>query len=151
MNDSSLERFRSSVRNHQAAAELELRTGRKTTHWMWFMLPQLRNLGRSETALHYGLADINEAVRYLDDSELGSIYERLVSIVHDQVVRNRLHLSDLFGAPDDQKLVSSLTLFQAAAQFLDRVDLSVRCLEILSAATAQGYGPCALTSERLNG
>jgi uncharacterized protein (DUF1810 family) len=151
MHDDDLERFRSSVRSHEATVERELRSGRKTSHWMWFMFPQLRDPGRSATALHFGLADLDEAVRYLEDTELGSIYERLVKIVHWQVVHNGLHLRALFGEPDDQKLVSSLTLFRAASQPLGRTELAEECSQILDSATFQGYGPCIVTIDRLNG
>jgi uncharacterized protein (DUF1810 family) len=145
VDDVDLERFLEPVRRHVDDVVDELTAGRKRTHWMWFMFPQLRDLGRSEMARRYGLADLDEARRFVVHAELGSTYERLVAIVHDVVVRRALLVHDLFGSPDDVKLVSSLTLFLAAAEHEGRIELATRCRELLDAAERQGLRRCGVT------
>jgi len=90
----------------------ELRDGRKQTHWMWFVFPQLRALGRSPTANFYGIASIEEARAYLLHPLLA---ERLVQTVDTVLGVSDRSAHDIFGSPDDLKLRSSMTLFNAAA------------------------------------
>jgi len=144
--DVELERFLDPVREHLDDVVEELSAGRKQTHWMWFVFPQLRALGRSEMARRYGLADLDEAREFVMHAELGSTYERLVAIVHDVVVRQGLVVHDVFGSPDDIKLVSSLTLFRAAAEREGRIELAQQCGELLDVAERQGLPRCAVTS-----
>jgi uncharacterized protein (DUF1810 family) len=90
----------------------ELRRGRKASHWMWFVFPQIQGLGSSPTARFYAIADLAEARAYLDHPVLGP---RLLEVV---AAINALPGDDahaVFGAPDDLKLRSCLTLFQVAA------------------------------------
>lgn len=91
----------------------ELRAGRKQTHWMWFIFPQLGALGRSATALRYGIADLAEAREYLMHPVLGA---RLVECAETVggIAGKTAH--EFFGSPDDVKLRSSMTLFAHAAQ-----------------------------------
>lgn len=90
----------------------ELAAGRKRTHWMWFVFPQLAGLGRSATALHFGLASLDEARAYLADPLLG---ERL-RICTRLVLRQRdRDAHAIFGTPDDLKFRSCMTLFALAA------------------------------------
>jgi uncharacterized protein (DUF1810 family) len=145
MHDDGLQRFVEPVRDQLDDVVAELTAGRKRTHWMWFMFPQLRTLGRSDTARNFGLADLDEARRFLTHPELGPTYERLVVIVHDVVVRQGLVVHDVFGSPDDIKLVSSLTLFRAAAELEGRATLAEQCRDILDVAELQGLAPCAVT------
>lgn len=145
MDDIDLERFLEPVREHLDDVVEELTAGRKRTHWMWFVFPQLRTLGRSEMARRYGLADLDEARRFVVHAELGPTYERLVAIVHDVVARQGLFVHDVFGSPDDVKLVSSLTLFRAAAEHEGRIELADRCRELLEAAERQGLLRCSVT------
>ncbi|OBH48166.1 DUF1810 domain-containing protein [Mycobacterium mantenii] len=89
----------------------ELRSGRKRTHWMWFVFPQLRGLGGSPTAVHYGISSLDEARAYLRHELLGPRLRecaRLVSAVQGRSV------GQIFGSPDDLKLRSSMTLFARA-------------------------------------
>jgi uncharacterized protein (DUF1810 family) len=89
----------------------ELRGGRKRSHWMWFIFPQLRGLGGSPTAVHYGISSLEEARAYLRHELLGPrLHEcaRLVNQVQDRSV------GEIFGSPDDLKLCSSMTLFARA-------------------------------------
>lgn len=86
----------------------ELRAGRKRTHWMWFVFPQLRGLGRSEMARRYGLASLAEARAYLSHPVLGP---RLRASVELLLATGGRSAHDIFGSPDDLKLRSCLTLF----------------------------------------
>ncbi|MBO1112645.1 DUF1810 domain-containing protein [Bordetella petrii] len=90
----------------------ELARGRKTSHWMWFVFPQLRALGRSATAQYYGIASEEEAAAYLRHPVLGARPRQCVDQLLD------LGLTDphaIFGSPDDLKLRSCLTLFDAVS------------------------------------
>ncbi|KQW35601.1 DUF1810 domain-containing protein [Rhizobacter sp. Root404] len=90
----------------------ELRRGRKTGHWMWFVFPQLRGLGRSPTAQFYGLASADEARAYLAQPVLGQRLRQCVDLV---LAVDGRSVHDIFGSPDDLKLRSSLTLFDHVA------------------------------------
>jgi uncharacterized protein (DUF1810 family) len=86
----------------------ELRAGRKRTHWMWFVFPQLRQLGRSQTAVHYGIGSRDEAVAYLAHDLLGPRLRecaRLVAAVDGRSAEQ------VMGSVDALKLRSSMTLF----------------------------------------
>jgi len=90
----------------------ELRAGRKRSHWMWFVFPQLRGLGHSPTAMHYGISSRAEAQAYLDHPRLGPRLRectRLVLAIDDRSA------GEVFGSPDDLKLKSSMTLFALCA------------------------------------
>jgi uncharacterized protein (DUF1810 family) len=91
----------------------ELRDGRKRSHWMWFVFPQLRGLGRSETARHYGLGGLEEARAYLAHPLLGARLQECASVLEG--LDPRLSAHDIFGDPDDLKLRSCLTLFAQVA------------------------------------
>ncbi|HEY8594145.1 MAG TPA: DUF1810 domain-containing protein [Devosiaceae bacterium] len=90
----------------------ELRAGRKVSHWMWFIFPQLAALGRSPTAKRFGLAGSGEARSYLAHPLLGP---RLVACTRlANAIENRT-AHDIFGSPDDLKFCSSMTLFAHVA------------------------------------
>ncbi|WP_149535850.1 DUF1810 domain-containing protein [Siccirubricoccus phaeus] len=112
MSDAGLERFATAQAPVLEAVKRELAAGRKTSHWMWFVFPQLRALGRSPTALHYGLADLAEARAWLAHPVLGKRLEECTRLVLG--VRGR-SLHEIFGSPDDMKFRSCMTLFAAAA------------------------------------
>lgn len=95
-----------------ASVLAELRAGRKQTHWMWFIFPQLKALGRSATALRFGIADLAEARAYLAHPVLGVRLVECAGIVSG-VTGKTAH--EIFGSPDDVKLRSSMTLFAHAA------------------------------------
>ena len=103
-----LERFvKAQARNYEKARE-EIRNGRKETHWMWYVFPQLKGLGRSETARYYGIADRREAEAYLAHPVLGPRLREMTDLLP------ALETSDankVFGYPDDLKLRSCMTLF----------------------------------------
>jgi uncharacterized protein (DUF1810 family) len=90
----------------------ELRRGRKTGHWMWFIFPQLRGLGSSPMAEYYGITSLAEARAYLDHPLLG---ERLIECSRIVTSIEGRTLMDIFGSPDDMKFKSSMTLFARAA------------------------------------
>jgi uncharacterized protein (DUF1810 family) len=108
-----LERFVAAQNSHgkYEHALAELRIGRKTSHWMWFVFPQIAGLGRSAMALAYAIADLGEARAYLEHPVLGP---RLVTAA-ETVLMHRDHApEDIFGGIDAVKLRSSMTLFSQA-------------------------------------
>lgn len=90
----------------------ELRAGRKRTHWMWFVFPQLRGLGRSAMAERYGIASRDEALAYLDHPLLGP---RLLTCTTLVVAVQARSLNAILGSPDDLKFHASMTLFAEIA------------------------------------
>lgn len=90
----------------------ELAAGRKTSHWMWFVFPQLRGLGRSATARFFGLASSAEALAYWQHPVLGARLRHCAQLVLAAKGRTA---HDIFGSPDDLKLRSCMTLFAAVA------------------------------------
>ncbi len=134
----------------------EIRRGRKTSHWIWYIFPQIEGLGRSSTARAYAIRDLAEACEYLRDPVLRARYEEIDGAVSEQLARGRA-LEDLMGGSTDAlKLASSLTLFRAAAKSLAGEDpafdpLAQRCDSILEQTNAQGYPPCALTLAQMTG
>lgn len=89
----------------------ELRDGRKRSHWMWFVFPQLRGLGGSAIAARYGISSLEEAGAYLRHPVLGPRLRECTQLVNQ--VRGR-SIGQIFGSPDDLKLCSSMTLFTRA-------------------------------------
>jgi uncharacterized protein (DUF1810 family) len=96
----------------------ELTEGRKQTHWMWFVFPQLAGLGHSSMAQRYSICDLDQARRYLADPLLGSRLRHDVRLVMSHEGKSAL---DILGSPDDLKFRSCLTLFaEAASKDTDR-------------------------------
>ena len=106
-----LERFVRAQAPAWATARAELRAGAKRTHWMWFVFPQARGLGRSATAERFAIASIAEARAYLAHPVLGRRLREASELVLSHKERS---LRAIFGAPDDLKFVSSMTLFDFA-------------------------------------
>jgi len=106
-----LDRFVRAQDPIMAQVRRELGEGRKRSHWMWFVFPQLRNLGRSAIAHHYGIGSLEEARAYLAHPVLGP---RLVecTTLANKVEGRSVH--EIFGSPDDLKFHSSMTLFASA-------------------------------------
>jgi uncharacterized protein (DUF1810 family) len=89
----------------------ELHDGRKRTHWMWFVFPQIQGLGFSAASRKYAISSLDEAHAYLDHPLLGERLRectRLVNAVEDRTAH------EIFGSPDDMKFHSSMTLFAEA-------------------------------------
>lgn len=150
MPEVDLERFVDAQRNDFDRALAEIEAGRKRSHWMWYVFPQVIGLGLSPTSRRYAIENVDEARAFLAHPVLGDRYRRIVDAVWHQVVERGVTINDLFGIPDDAKLVSSLTLFMGVARQLDAADLGSEALivkadEILQAATAQGLAPCKAT------
>ena len=106
-----LQRF---VDAHDAAfqkAMCELRAGKKRTHWMWFVFPQIQGLGQSELSIKYSISGLDEGRAYLAHPILGP---RLLECVK-LVMQHGRAIEDVFGHPDDLKFHSSMTLFAAAS------------------------------------
>jgi len=103
-----LERFVAAQADVYDSALREIRTGRKQSHWMWFIFPQLAGLGLSPTSQRYGIAGIPEATAYLSHSLLGP---RLIECSEAVTLVAGRSAHDIFGSPDDMKLCSSATLF----------------------------------------
>jgi len=107
-----LERFVGAQQPVYAAVCAQLRAGHKSSHWMWFIFPQLKGLGSSPTAQHYGIASLAEARAYLAHPLLGERLRectRLVNRVEDRTAQA------IFGYPDYLKFRSCMTLFACAA------------------------------------
>jgi uncharacterized protein (DUF1810 family) len=90
----------------------EMRNGRKDTHWMWFVFPQIAGLGQSSISKRYAIADLREAAEYLAHSVLG---ERLKECAEAVLLRPE-SIKQIFGTPDYLKFRSSMTLFAAASR-----------------------------------
>lgn len=100
---------------HQQNYEIalsEIRNGRKSSHWMWYIFPQLKGLGRSTTSEYYGIQNLDEAKEFLADDYLG---DHLVEISYALLRIDCNDAKTVFGRPDDMKLKSSMTLFSLAA------------------------------------
>jgi uncharacterized protein (DUF1810 family) len=107
-----LQRFLDAQKDTYKTALAELRSGRKRSHWMWFMFPQVRGLGSSAMALRYAIASKAEARAYLADSTLRS---RLTEMTGAMLKHKDVSANDVLGYPDDVKFKSSMTLFAAVA------------------------------------
>jgi uncharacterized protein (DUF1810 family) len=111
-NASDLERFVTAQAAVFDTALAELTAGRKRSHWMWFIFPQLRGLGHSPTAQFYGIGALREAQSYYAHKLLGP---RLIQCTQSVLESQAPSLHAIFGSPDDLKFRSSMTLFEAAA------------------------------------
>jgi len=108
----NLSRFLDAQAPIYADALSELRAGRKHTHWIWFILPQLRGLGHSVDATYYGLENAAEAAAYLAHPVLGVRLRECVAAILSHKDKTA---HTILGAPDDLKFRSCLTLFRAVA------------------------------------
>lgn len=108
-----LQRFVSAQDRIYADVLAELRNGHKRTHWMWFIFPQIQGLGFSSTTQYYAIKSAEEARAYLDHPVLG---KRLLECTQAVLSVQNRSASAIFGSPDDMKLKSSMTLFDAIAQ-----------------------------------
>ena len=150
-----LDRFREAQDGRPGFAEAlrELRAGAKTGHWIWYVFPQLRGLGRSPMAVRYGLDGVEEARAYLRDPVLAQRLALATSTVREQLTAG-VPIETLMGAAIDAlKLVSSLTLFSRLARSDNAQGappaLADEADAILQMAAAQGYPRCAFTDGQL--
>ena len=108
-----LSRFIEAQQRDYAIALAEIRAGRKQSHWMWYIFPQLKGLGRSLTSEYYGIDGLGEATAFLKDAYLG---HNLREISSELLGISDKDARQVFGSPDDLKLRSSMTLFAHAGQ-----------------------------------
>ena len=106
-----LSRFLKAQEQDYEQALREIRSGRKRSHWMWYIFPQIQGLGFSPTAQYYAIRDLQEARDYLAHPVLDARLKEISSALLDL---NGLSASEIFGYPDDLKLRSSMTLFRMA-------------------------------------
>lgn len=107
-----LQRFVEAQAPEIATVKRELRSGRKRSHWMWYVFPQMEGLGSSRMAQRYGISSRSEAEAYLDHPVLGPRLRDCTAIVNGVEGRSA---NEIFGSPDDLKFRSSMTLFARVA------------------------------------
>lgn len=105
----NLQHFITAQQNDYSTALAEIKQSRKRSHWMWYIFPQITGLGFSETSRYYALKDTDEAQAYLNHPVLGN---RLIEIC-TELLKLPNNATQIFGAPDDMKLRSCVTLFAA--------------------------------------
>ena len=113
MRSYDLDRFVAAQADISAQALAELRAGRKQSHWMWFVFPQLAGLGRSPTAIRFAIVSAGEARAYLAHKLLGP---RLLECTLAVLAHRGRSAESIFGPVDAMKLRSSMTLFEAVAE-----------------------------------
>ena len=104
----ALKRFTDAHDRSYEQALAEIKRGRKESHWMWYIFPQIQGLGRSETAKHYAIRDLDEAKAYMADEVLS---KHMLTLCEALLELKSNNASEIFGWPDDMKLCSSMTLF----------------------------------------
>ena len=109
----NLKRFLTAQEDVYSNALTELRSGRKRSHWMWFIFPQIDGLGHSSMAKHYSIKSLDEAEEYLKHTVLG---QRLIECTQMVLQLEGRSASEIFGYPDDMKLKSSMTLFDQVSK-----------------------------------
>jgi uncharacterized protein (DUF1810 family) len=118
-----LDRFLAAQSTDYATALAEIERGRKRSHWMWYVLPQLRGLGTSAMSHKYGIAGLEEAEAYLAHTILGQRLRECVSAI---CAHTNTSAAEILGDIDAQKFRSCLTLFAAAAKHDDVFDAALR-------------------------
>lgn len=134
------------------SAYAEIKAGKKQSHWIWYIFPQLATLGYSSTAKYFGIADLNEACELIQNKEFFKNYYEIAQLVLQQLEKTSITIL-MGGTIDAQKLTSSLTLFREAAAFLlsqgikthDFTRLIECCDQIFIKISNQGYFPCEQT------
>lgn len=139
-----------------ATAVAELRRGRKSSHWIWYIFPQLAGLGHSPTARHYEIRDEAEAGDYLRHPVLRERLRTALMLAADHLERGVVLEALMGGRTDALKLVSSATLFATAAAQLfpaheasSAREVGAQAERILHAVREQGFAPCATTLRAL--
>lgn len=106
--DDGIERFLRAQEKVYPQALAEIKNGKKQSHWMWYIFPQIRGLGFTDYNVYYGISNIDEAKDYLNDPILG---KRLIEISEAVFNHQGKTALEIFGKPDDRKLKSCMTLF----------------------------------------
>jgi uncharacterized protein (DUF1810 family) len=108
----NLARFVDAQHPDYARALAEIRSGRKRSHWMWYIFPQMAGLGQSPTSMHFAIRSVDEAAAYLAHPVLGP---RLIECAEAVLAIEGRTASEIFGSPDDLKLRSCATLFASVS------------------------------------
>ena len=108
----NLQRFIDAQKRDYDAALSEIKNGRKRSHWMWYIFPQIEGLGYSETSRYYAIKNLDEAEAYVSHPLLR---KRLIDICQELLQLQSNNAGSIFGSPDDMKLKSSMTLFSAVS------------------------------------
>mgnify|MGYP000377350003 CR=1 FL=1 len=111
--ENRLDRFLTAQERSYDTALSEIKNGRKRSHWMWYIFPQIAGLGMSSTAQYYSIADIDEAREYITHPVLGA---RLLEISRALLTLDSSDATAVMGYPDDLKLRSSMTLFAQVSE-----------------------------------
>lgn len=106
--DDGIERFAAAQQDVYQQALQEIKNGKKQSHWMWYIFPQIRGLGFTDYNVYYGIKDLNEAKAYLNDPVLG---KRLIEISEAVLSQQGKTALEIFGRPDERKLKSCMSLF----------------------------------------
>ncbi len=113
INNYNLQRFEEVHKKYYQTALSEMKNGRKQSHWMWYIFPQLKGLGKSGTSDYYGISNIDEAKAYLSHPILR---KNLIEISEALLKLPINNVTEIFGKPDDMKLKSCMTLFSMASE-----------------------------------
>lgn len=114
--EKTLDRFLIAQQNYYQTAYHEVKSGKKKSHWMWFIFPQIQGLGYSEMARYYAIESREEAADYIVDSTLGN---NLIEISRVLLELDGSNATEIMGEPDDKKLQSCMTLFSTIAPEVD--------------------------------
>ncbi|MFN4763706.1 DUF1810 domain-containing protein [Gillisia sp. Q332] len=106
----NLQRFLDAQKHDYSIALQEIKNGRKQSHWMWYIFPQLKGLGCSYNADYYGIADLSEAIAYLENKTMRERLEEISKALLEIIDNDALLI---MGNPDHHKLKSSMTLFSS--------------------------------------
>ena len=113
MGINSLDRFISAQENVYPVALKEIQSGKKCSHWMWFIFPQHKELGRSSISSYYGISSLDEAIAYLEHPVLSG---RLYELCGELLKHKDKTALEIFGDIDEMKLKSSMTLFALTSE-----------------------------------
>lgn len=108
-----LSRFTKAQEQDFKTAFKEIKNGRKMSHWMWYIFPQIQGLGKSSTSQYYGIKDLNEARAFINDPYLGGNLKKISMALLELEENNAVAI---FGKPDDSKLKSCMTLFSCISE-----------------------------------
>ena len=112
----NLDRFIEAQKEDYSQALKEIKNGKKQTHWIWYIFPQLKDLGISDTAIYYGIESLDEAKEYLKNNYLK---HNLLEITQALLDLDSNNPTEILGYPDNLKVKSSMTLFNYADPNID--------------------------------
>ena len=121
LNQYDLSRYVTAQQRDYQSALTEIKNGKKVSHWMWYIFPQIRGLGKSSTSQFYAIQSLNEARAFLEHPYLG---HNIIEISEALLSLDTSDAYEVFGKPDNMKLKSSMTLFARASED-DQVFLNV--------------------------